>query len=78
MGIVQTSESQNLSLTNKKPPDVFYKSFHIYVDTKIEFDIDLREKGLTCGWLLSETTRRYNLLKTHGKRKRIVTLKSSD
>ena len=51
---------------------------HIYVDAQIEFDIPITENSLTTGWLLNEATRRYRILKTNGKRKRIVALKSSD
>ena len=36
------------------------KIVHIYVDADIEFDIDISSEFLTCGWLLSEVTRRYN------------------
>lgn len=62
-------------------PDPVSKTIHIYVDAKIEFDIPitvLQEETLTCGWLLSEASRRYGILKTNGKRKKIVALKSTD
>jgi hypothetical protein len=54
------------------------KSVHVYVEHQIEFDIPVADNSLTCGWLLTETIKRYRALKTKGKRKRIVALKSSD
>jgi hypothetical protein len=31
----------------------------VYVDKEVEFDLDITNESLTCGWLLSEVTRRY-------------------
>ena len=54
------------------------KTVHIYVDAQIEFDIALHDQTATCKWLLDEVTKRYRALKTSGKRKKIVALKSTD
>lgn len=61
--------------------DRVVKTIHVYIDSQIEFDIPItgfQEETLSCGWLLNESTRRYKILKTKGKRKRIVALKSTD
>jgi hypothetical protein len=31
----------------------------VYVDKEIEFTVEIGNDQLTCGWLLSEVTRRY-------------------
>lgn len=36
------------------------KNIHIFVDTGIEFTVSILNDQLTCGWLLSEVTRRYH------------------
>ena len=44
------------SVTNGSPS----KNVHVYVDKDIEFTIPIsNDQHLTCGWLLSEVTRRY-------------------
>jgi hypothetical protein len=35
------------------------KQIRVYVDKDIEFTVDISNDNLTCGWLLSEVTRRY-------------------
>jgi hypothetical protein len=35
------------------------KFVHVYVDKDAEFNVDITHDSLTCGWLLSEVTRRY-------------------
>jgi hypothetical protein len=35
------------------------KTFRIYVDVDIEFNLEVLNDQLTCGWLLSEVERRY-------------------
>ena len=52
-------------------------SVHVYVDKDIEFDIGV-SADYTCGMLLDAATKRYQQLKTQGKRRRIVALKSAD
>lgn len=42
-------------LTENRPP----KLIRIYVDVDIEFTVDISNDWLTCGWLLSEVTRKY-------------------
>ena len=66
------------NLLESSETDDVSKSVHIYVEHQIEFDITIPSNKMTCGWLLNETIKRYRALKTKGKRKRIVALKSSD
>ena len=35
------------------------KMLRVRIDETVEFSIYVRDPSLTCGWLLSETTRRY-------------------
>ncbi len=35
------------------------KTIRVYVDKDIEFNMDIANDNLTCGWLLSEVTRQY-------------------
>jgi hypothetical protein len=35
------------------------KTVRVYVDKDVEFNLDIANDQLTCGWLLSEVTRRY-------------------
>ena len=48
-------ETQEQYFTENHVP----KSVQIYVDKDIEFIVDVGNEQLTCGWLLSEVTRRY-------------------
>ena len=47
------------------------KHVRVYVDKDIEFTLGIPNDSLTCGWLLSEVTRRYvealNLIKIQGQ-----------
>ena len=44
--------TENLSPTSRK-------SIRVYVDKDVEFTLEVANDQLTCGWLLSEVTRRY-------------------
>ena len=35
------------------------KSIRVYVDKDVEFNVEISNDQLTCGWLLSEVTRKY-------------------
>lgn len=35
------------------------KQIRVYVDKDVEFNLEISNDQLTCGWLLSEVTRRY-------------------
>lgn len=36
------------------------KTIRVYVDKDVEFNLEICNDQLTCGWLLSEVTRKYN------------------
>lgn len=59
-----TSQDHNNPLyTNEltmNTPGMIRKSMRVYVDKDIEFTVDVYNEQLTCGWLLSEVTRRYS------------------
>ena len=35
------------------------KTIQVFVESNIEFTIDISEEGLNCGWLQSEVVRKY-------------------
>ena len=45
---------ESMSTENKQT-----KLIRVYVDKDIEFVVDIRNEWLTCGWLLSEVSRKY-------------------
>ncbi len=55
------------------------KTIRVYVDKDIEFNVEINNDQLTCGWLLSEVDRRYTdeMTKVREERERQLLIKKN-